>query len=128
MNHVPLLDEIHFIVALSQHNINGMLYKTGSLHNRKVGFMRLKKKNLVFSGIDRKTLAKTEEECDALMKLSLDEGLAVSFLKESQSSGSSDSEEEEDAFHVLEEMNSKQQRRDSVQRLVKSRHDVHNSD
>jgi len=62
------------------------------------------------------------------MKLSLDEGLAVSFLKESQSSGSSDSEEEEDAFHVLEEMNSKQQRRDSVQRLVKSRHDVHNSD
>lgn len=65
-------------------------------------------------GIDRKTLAKTEEECDALKKLSLDEGLAILFLKHSESSRSSQSEED-DAFHVLEEMNSKQQRRVSVQ-------------
>jgi len=43
VSHVPLWVEIHFIVVLSQHNINGMLYKTGSLHNRKVGFMGLKK-------------------------------------------------------------------------------------
>jgi hypothetical protein len=82
---------------------------------------------LFFSGIDRKTLAKIEEECDALKKLSLDEGLAVLFLKKSGSSGSSQSEED-DAFHVLEEMNSKQQSRDSVERLVESRHDIHDSD
>jgi len=93
-----------------------MLYKTGSLHNRKVGFMRYTKKTCFFSGIDRETLAKTEEECGALKILSLEEGLAVSFLKQSESSGSSQSEED-DSFHVLEEVNSKQQRRDSVRSL-----------
>lgn len=82
---------------------------------------------MFFSGIDRKTLAKTEEEFDALKKLSLDEGVAVLFLKQSESSGSPQSEAD-DAFQVLEEMNSKQQRRDSVERLVESRHGIHNSD
>ena len=106
-----------------------MLYKTGSLQNRKVGFIRLKKKKKTFfPGIDRKTLAKTEEECDALKKLSLHEGLAALFFKQSESSGSPQSSEADDAFHVLEEMNSKQQRRDSVERLVESSHDVHSSD
>ena len=89
--------------------------------------LQKKKKKLVFSGIDRKTLAKTEEECVALKKLSLDEGLAVLFLKQSESSGSPQSEAD-DAFNVLEELNSKQQRRDSVERLVESRHDICNSD
>lgn len=82
---------------------------------------------LVLSGIDRKTLAKIEEECDALKKLSLDEGLTALFLKQSESSGSPRSEAD-DAFHVLEEMNSKQQMEDSVERLVESRHDTDYSD
>lgn len=38
-------------------------------------------------GIDRETLAKTEEECGALKILSLEEGLAVSFLKQSDKIG-----------------------------------------
>jgi len=46
-------------------------------------------------------------------------------LKQSEVSGSPQSEDD-DAFHVLEEMNSKQQR--TVERLVGSKHDIHDED
>lgn len=123
LRYILLLD---YKPALSQHNINSMLYKTGSLHNRKVGFMRFTK-NLFFSGIERKKLAKIEEQYDALKKLSLDEGLTALFLKQSESSGSPQSEAE-DAYHVLDEMNSKQQWRDSVESKFGSRRDFDDSD
>jgi hypothetical protein len=58
----------------------------------------------------------------------LDDGLAALFLKQSESSGSPQSEADDDAFHVLEELNSKQQSRDSVKRLVDLRHDTDYSD
>lgn len=56
---VMLPDELRYILvlnykfALSKHNINGMLYNTGSLHNTKVGFMR-STKSLFFQALTGK--------------------------------------------------------------------------
>jgi hypothetical protein len=48
--HILLLD---YKFALSEDNISSMIYETGSLHNRRVGFMR-STKNLFFQALTGK--------------------------------------------------------------------------
>jgi hypothetical protein len=104
MNCILLLDH-KFVVP--KYGTNST---SGSGCNRKMGFTSSTENPLFLSGADKKTLAKVEEEFAVLKKLSLDEGLAILFLKEEQSNRSS-------MFHVLEEADPEDERRDSVMRL-----------
>jgi hypothetical protein len=81
-----------------------------------MGFTSSTENPSFLSGADKKTLAKVEEEFEILKKLSLDEGLAILFLKEDQSNGSP-SHQGSSMFHVLEEADPVDERRDSVVRL-----------
>ncbi|PNF34536.1 hypothetical protein B7P43_G10741 [Cryptotermes secundus] len=67
-------------------------------------------------GADKKILSKAAEEFEIFKKLSLDEGLAILFLKEEQSNGSP-SPEGSSMFHVLEEADHEDERRGSAMRL-----------
>jgi hypothetical protein len=86
---------------------------SGSGCKRKMAFMSSTENPSFLSGADKKTMAKVEEEFEILKKLSLDEGLAILFLKEDQSNGSP-SPEGSSLFHVLEEADPEDERRDSV--------------
>jgi hypothetical protein len=71
-----------------------------------MGFISCTKNSLFLSGIDRKTLAKVEEEFAILKELSLDEGLAILFPEEVQTkrspSGSSMFHERRDDVEALD--------------------------
>jgi hypothetical protein len=79
--------------------------------NRKMSFISSTESPLFLSGIDKKTLAKVEEEFNILKKISLDEGLAILFLKEEQSNGSPSSR----GSNIMEEASPRAERRVSEQ-------------
>jgi hypothetical protein len=66
---------------------------------------------LFLSGTDKKTLTKVEEKFEILKKISLDEGLAILFLKEDQSNGRPSTR----GSSMMEEANTKGDRRVSEQ-------------